>query len=799
MARRESARRGGPDRDSLHWEPARRIVAPATVVNAARNAKLFVSYASVDRQLIAALVDFLRTQGWEVWWDRHLEPGEAFDRRIEQELAAADCVVVAWSHSAVQSNWVLSEAMVGFESNRLVPVALDARLTIPLPFNRVHTVALGDWSGAPDHPGLQEVAQGVRATLESRGMRGTQARHAGRKPVVAVLPFDDLDAAGAPRPLCAVVPTRLIAALDRFRGIETLSRRASFDPVLQSQEIRAVARALRADYVVTGSVCGDGGSLMVSAELIEGDTGRQSWSTTIVADDAGALPPDRAAEDIARALSGEFLQLARARARDGAERGDAHSIVEASRETLLQGSPAAIATAARDARRAIAASADDGHAHALLASAIAEEIVNGYATDLEAACGDVRRAAELALLLCPDDHSALKYVGHALAICGDHDHGERVLRRALELNRYDDGARGYLGWVLAPSTSPVHLAEIGATLDRLLAGAQRHPGRPFWFLHRAVAHTCRGDFEAALSAARIAASFSPNLTLAWLHAVNALGQLGRAEEGRFLVERCPLDLERPGVAWDEVLRLVSRDPQAAELRTAGLRAVGLVGGPPAGAAADAADPLLREFLDLWRRAGPVAEPAARRVADVVFGNYRDSARRYHTLEHVAHCLRQADLAAAELPDADAIRLAIWFHDVVYVPWAADNETRSAELFRELALPVLPGPVVEDVTRLILATRHGVPPRREDEAWMVDIDYSSFGLPWEEFLRDSRAVRDERPDLDDAGYSAQHSRFLEGLLARGRLYQTGFFRDRHEASARGNITRYLGMIRAAALP
>ncbi len=763
-------------------------------MNAASNAKLFISYASVDRQLIVPLVEFLRGQGWEVWWDRHLEAGETFDRRIEQELAAADCVIVAWSRASVGSNWVLSEAMVGFESNRLVPVALDARLTIPLPFNRVHAVSLVDWTGAADHPGLEDVAQGVRSTLASRGMRGATAREAWRKPVVAVLPFDDLDATGGPRPLCAVVPTRLIAALGRFSGLEMLSRRASFDAALQSQEIRAVARALRADYVVTGSVCGEGESLMLSAELIEGETGRQGWSMTLTPDDAGQLPPDRAAEDIARALSGEFLQLARARARDGAARGDAQSLVEASRETLLQSSRAAIAAAEADARRAIAASPTDGHAHALLASAIAEEIVNGYATDLGSARAEARREAEQALLLCPDDHAVLKYAGHALAICGDHDHGERVLRRALELNRYDDGARGYLGWVLAPSTDAGHLAEIGTSLDQLLARTQRHPGRPFWFLHRAVAHTCSGDFEAALATARIAANFSPNLTLAWLHAVNALGQLGRVEEARALAERCPLDLARPGAAWDEVLRLVSRDDRAAELRTAGLRKAGLVGHVPAARPAESSDSLRRRLVELWCRAGTDDRAAATRIADTVLGRYAEPARRYHTLDHIAHCLRQADLADAELPDADAIRLAIWFHDVVYEPAAADNEARSAELFRELARPVLPSTLVDRVTRLILVTRYGESPRAGEEPWMVDIDYSSFGLPWDEFLRDSHAVRDERTDLDDVRYAAQHSQFLDSLLARERLYYTRFFRDRCEAQARHNIERYLGMLR-----
>ena len=758
-------------------------------------ARLFISYASVDRHLIAPLVEYLRGEGWDVWWDRHLEAGETFDRRIEQELAAADAVVVVWSRASVQSNWVLSEAMVGFESNRLVPVALDARIAPPLPFNRLHTVSLADWSGAPGHPGLEDLARGVRSTLESRGMRAAASREAiaARKPVVAVLPFDDLDAAGPPRPLCAVVPTRLIAALGRFSGLETLGRRTSFDAALCTLEVRAIARALRADYVVTGSICGDGGALMLSVELIEGDSGRQAWSLALSPDDTEVLDPERAAEEIARALSGEFLQLSRTRARDDAARGDAHSRVEATRDTLLQSSRDAIDSARSEAAQAIARDPGDGHAHALLASAIAEGIVNGYATDLAAAAAAARREAEQALTLCPDDHAVLKYAGHALAIAGDHEHGERVLRRALELNRYDDGAHGYLGWVLAPSTDPGHLAEARATFDRLLAGTRRHPGRPFWFLHRAVALTCAGDFEGALAAARVAVNFGPNLTLGWLHAANALGQLGRLGEARALVDRCPLDLVRPGADWASVIRLVSRDDRAAELRTAGLRSIGLVADRRSAPSIDDAG-----FVALMGRAG-CDLAAAESLWNDVRARYGETARRYHTLEHLRHCLGQADLAAERMPDADTVRLAIWFHDVVYEPAAADNEARSAAYARAVLAPHLPATRVDAVERLVLATRYGEVPRQDDEAWVIDIDYSSFALPWDAFLRDSQAVRAERPDLSDGDFATQQSRFLESLLARPCLYHTAFFRERCEAAARENIRRYLEVLRPAVAP
>jgi predicted metal-dependent HD superfamily phosphohydrolase len=92
------------------------------------------------------------------------------------------------------------------------------------------------------------------------------------------------------------------------------------------------------------------------------------------------------------------------------------------------------------------------------------------------------------------------------------------------------------------------------------------------------------------------------------------------------------------------------------------------------------------------------------------------------------------------------------------------------------------------------TRYGETPSRDDEAYLQDIDYSSFGLPWDEFLRDSLAVRAERPDLTDAEFAGPHSRFLADLLGRNTLYYTEFFRSRCDSVARANIARYLQMIR-----
>ena len=207
--------------------------------------------------------------------------------------------------------------------------------------------------------------------------------------------------------------------------------------------------------------------------------------------------------------------------------------------------------------------------------------------------------------------------------------------------------------------------------------------------------------------------------------------------------------------------------------------------------------LQSSFVALWLRVNSHDPAHTARVWKSLDDRYHEPARRYHTLGHIRHCLDQAGLAAAVLPDADTIGLAIWFHDVVYEPAASDNEMRSAALFRDLAGPVMSSQRLDDVERLILVTRYGELPRRDDEAYMADIDYSSFGLPWERFHSDSLAVRAERLDLADGQFAVQQSEFLASLLDRGTLYRTEFFRSRYEEVARSNIARYLRILRSPA--
>ncbi len=193
---------------------------------------------------------------------------------------------------------------------------------------------------------------------------------------------------------------------------------------------------------------------------------------------------------------------------------------------------------------------------------------------------------------------------------------------------------------------------------------------------------------------------------------------------------------------------------------------------------------------------------SRRIGDgagVVFDEletlYSEPHRVYHRATHIEYCLRLFDLAAAGMDEPDAVEMALWFHDAIYDIPARENERRSAELFAARAGGRGSERFRSKVHGLIMATIHRDPPATLDEAFIVDIDLSSFGRPWPEFLDDSRAVRAELAHVPDAEFYPRQRKFLESLAARPVFCFTEFFRERHEARTRANIARLCATLEA----
>lgn len=207
------------------------------------------------------------------------------------------------------------------------------------------------------------------------------------------------------------------------------------------------------------------------------------------------------------------------------------------------------------------------------------------------------------------------------------------------------------------------------------------------------------------------------------------------------------------------------------------------------------------FELLWQRCatGQTDSAASGSRFDEICTRYNEAHRRYHTPEHIVHCLQQFDACRELLSDANAVELAVWYHDVVYDIGADGNEARSAEFFVRHAKGELSDELICAVQELIMVTMHLCNrPETADESYLVDIDLSSFGLPWERFQRDSVAVREEFPQLQDKEFYPKQQLFLAELLRRESFCFTDFFRERHERQARENISAYLQNLKTQGL-
>ena len=190
---------------------------------------------------------------------------------------------------------------------------------------------------------------------------------------------------------------------------------------------------------------------------------------------------------------------------------------------------------------------------------------------------------------------------------------------------------------------------------------------------------------------------------------------------------------------------------------------------------------------LWSRLGAQGDGLS--VFTRIAAAYGEPARAYHTAAHLQDCLAEFDAGRAAALRPDEIEAALWFHDAVYLPGHPENEDRSAQLARtSLTGAGAPSEVSERVGSLILATRHQALPRDPDAALLCDIDLSILGQPDAVFDRYQAQIRREYSWVPEPVYRKARSEILEGFLRRSSIYQTGFFRDRYEATARANLAR-----------
>jgi predicted metal-dependent HD superfamily phosphohydrolase len=175
--------------------------------------------------------------------------------------------------------------------------------------------------------------------------------------------------------------------------------------------------------------------------------------------------------------------------------------------------------------------------------------------------------------------------------------------------------------------------------------------------------------------------------------------------------------------------------------------------------------------------------------------WRTWGRHYHTLGHLAACLRELD-QNLELAQAPAeVELALWFHDAIYRTYRNDNEARSAAWATQFLQRRGANPgAVERVREHVLMTRHAAAPEGGDGALVVDIDLSILGQPPNVYDMFERNVRREYWWVRRRRFAAARSAILESFLRRPTIYHWPRFRARYETAARRNLERAITALR-----
>ena len=170
-------------------------------------------------------------------------------------------------------------------------------------------------------------------------------------------------------------------------------------------------------------------------------------------------------------------------------------------------------------------------------------------------------------------------------------------------------------------------------------------------------------------------------------------------------------------------------------------------------------------------------------------HYTESHRYYHTFQHIEHCLLQLSDCAQYIKYPQEVELAIWFHDVIYVPGAKDNEQKSADLFGQLFVTILAPENLNRIKSLILSTTHNTELTTNDEKFMVDIDLSSFAASNKQYQKNNLNLRKEQLNLSDYDFNKKQLSLLNLIIKRERIFKTRFFYENLEQAARVNIKQH----------
>lgn len=165
-------------------------------------------------------------------------------------------------------------------------------------------------------------------------------------------------------------------------------------------------------------------------------------------------------------------------------------------------------------------------------------------------------------------------------------------------------------------------------------------------------------------------------------------------------------------------------------------------------------------------------------------NYTDINRHYHNLTHIHSMLRHKDkLTPNQI-------IAVWWHDVIYVPGAKDNEERSAEDAAEYCKSMLDmrDDDIQAIKQMILDTKTHIPTIPDSEL-IIDFDLEILASNPDNYQEYTEQIRKEYSFVPDDLWKKGRGDFLTTFLKRDKIYyKTTWLEERARANLANELSR-----------
>ena len=283
-------------------------------------ADIFISYSRRDSEQALSLAERLRAAGMTVWIDQHgIEAATSWSKEIVDAIESSKAFVILLSRSSLLSENVVKELSIASEAHRpIVPVELET-VTIPSEFKYqlagLQRAQYSDFDsilralaklgiamktdGQATQPLLRPQIQNYSSASRERRKyfigiaflllvlaigayfmvfsKKSKGTNTGVK-TLAVLPFESLSSDKENDFFADGMTATLIDMLVPIPELRVVDRKTSMEFKASKQDMKSIAAAIGARYLVDGSIQRQGNTLKINIQMTDVEAGRVLFS-----------------------------------------------------------------------------------------------------------------------------------------------------------------------------------------------------------------------------------------------------------------------------------------------------------------------------------------------------------------------------------------------------------------------------------------------------------------------------------------------------------------------------------------